>query len=53
MIDVRLPDGSTKQIPSGATSADLAAVIGPRLAKAAVAAIVNDRETDLHAPECR
>jgi len=50
MIDVRLPDGSTKQIPSGATSADLAAVIGPRLAKAAVAAIVNDRETDLHAP---
>ena len=50
MIDVRLPDGSTKQVPSGATSADLAAVIGPRLAKAAVAAIVNDRETDLHAP---
>ncbi len=50
MIDVRLPDGSTKQIPSGATSADLAAVIGPRLAKAALAAIVNDRETDLHAP---
>ena len=50
MIDVRLPDGSTKQVPSGATSADLAAVIGPRLAKAAVAAIVNDRETDLLAP---
>ena len=50
LIDVRLPDGSTKQLPSGASALDLAAVIGPRLAKAAVAAVVNDHETDLMAP---
>lgn len=50
LIDVRLPDGSTKQLPSGASALDLAAVIGPRLAKAAVAAVVNDHETDLLAP---
>ena len=50
MIDVRLPDGSNKQLPSGASALDLAAVIGPRLAKAAIAAVVNDIETDLLAP---
>ena len=50
LIDVRLPDGSTKQLPSGASALDLAAVIGPRLAKAAIAAVVNDHETDLLAP---
>lgn len=50
LIDVRLPDGSTKQLPSGASAADLAAAIGSRLAKAAIAAVVNDHETDLHAP---
>jgi len=50
LIDVRLPDGSTKQLPSGASAADLAAAIGSRLAKAAVAAVVNLKETDLLAP---
>jgi threonyl-tRNA synthetase len=47
LIDVRLPDGSTRQLPSGSSAADLAAAIGSRLAKAAVAAVVNHRETDL------
>ncbi|MFZ9926131.1 MAG: TGS domain-containing protein, partial [Ilumatobacteraceae bacterium] len=50
LIDVRLPDGSTKQLPTGSSAADLAAAIGSRLAKAAVAAVVNQRETDLHSP---
>jgi threonyl-tRNA synthetase len=50
LIDVRLPDGSTKQLPTGSSAADLAAAIGSRLAKAAVAAVVNQRETDLDSP---
>jgi threonyl-tRNA synthetase len=50
LIDVRLPDGSTRQLPAGSTALELASSIGSRLAKAAVAAVVNDRETDLSAP---
>ncbi|HUI05293.1 MAG TPA: threonine--tRNA ligase [Acidimicrobiales bacterium] len=50
MTDVRLPDGSTKQLALGATGADLAAAIGRRLAKAAVAVTVDGAETDLSAP---
>jgi threonyl-tRNA synthetase len=50
MIDVRLPDGSTKQIAEGSRAIDLAAAIGSRLAKAAVAAVVNDQEADLGTP---
>ena len=49
LIDVRLPDGSTKQVPRGSSALDLAAAIGSRLAKAAVAAVVNDRASDLGA----
>ena len=37
-IEVRLPDGSSRSLPAGATSLDLAKGIGSRLAKAAVAA---------------
>ncbi|NCX32290.1 MAG: TGS domain-containing protein, partial [Actinobacteria bacterium] len=44
LIDVRLPDGSTKQLPADATPATLASAIGSRLAKAAVAAVVNGHE---------
>nr|MBU6202454.1 threonine--tRNA ligase [Acidobacteriota bacterium] len=47
LIDVRLPDGSTKNIPAGSTAAQLAAAIGSRLAKAAVSCVVNGREVDL------
>ena len=50
LIDVRLPDGTSKQIPAGSTALELASSIGSRLAKAAVAAVVNDRETDLSVP---
>ncbi|MEN9286213.1 MAG: threonyl-tRNA synthetase, partial [Actinomycetota bacterium] len=50
LIDVRLPDGSTRQVATGSTSLDLAASIGSRLAKAAVAAVVNGEERDLSVP---
>ena len=48
-IAVTLPDGSTRQLPAGATVADLAAAIGPRLADAAIAGLVNGVERDLTA----
>jgi len=50
LIDVRLPDGSSKQLAGGSNALDLATAIGSRLAKAAVAAVVNDHEADLTAP---
>ena len=48
-ITVHLPDGSARELPAGSTGADLAASIGRGLAKAAVAAVVDGRETDLTA----
>ena len=50
MTEVRLPDGSTRSLAAGATAADLAAAIGPGLAKAAVAAKVNGEVVDLSRP---
>lgn len=47
MIQVQLPDGSSRQLPPGASAAELAAAIGPGLAKAAVAAKVNGAVRDL------
>jgi threonyl-tRNA synthetase len=41
-MQVTLPDGSTKELPDGATGADLAAAIGPGLARAALAIRVVD-----------
>jgi threonyl-tRNA synthetase len=49
-IEVTLPDGTRKRLPQGASGADLAASIGKRLAKDAVAAVVDGREADLSAP---
>ena len=49
-ILVTLPDGSERPFPDGATAADVAASIGPRLAKAAVAATVDGDEWDLGRP---
>ncbi|HEV2069372.1 MAG TPA: threonine--tRNA ligase [Acidimicrobiales bacterium] len=49
-ISVRLPDGSTRALPEGSTVADLAAAIGSRLAKAAVAGVVDGAEVDLDTP---
>jgi threonyl-tRNA synthetase len=50
MIHARLPDGSSRELSDGASSADLAADIGPGLAKAAVAARVNGEIVDLARP---
>ncbi len=49
-IEVRLPDDSLRQLPEGATGADLAAGIGARLLDAALAVKVDGRLTDLKAP---
>lgn len=49
-ITVTLPDGSSRSLPDGATGADLAAAIGPGLAKAAVVVKVDGVERDLAAP---
>ncbi len=49
-IAVLLPDGSSRSLPAGATAYDLAAAIGSRLAKAAVAAVVDGEERDLSSP---
>ena len=46
-ITVSLPDGSTRELPSGATALDLANDIGRRLAKDAVIAVVDGEERDL------
>jgi threonyl-tRNA synthetase len=48
-IAVRLPDGSTKELAAGTTARQLAEAIGPRLAKAAVAATIDGAEVDLSA----
>ena len=49
-IDVTLPDGSTRSLPASSSALDLAASIGSRLAKAAVAAVVDGAERDLTSP---
>src|SRR4051812_33580194 len=49
-ITIKLPDGSARDLPAGATAADLAASIGSRLAKAAVAATVDGDPFDLGRP---
>lgn len=48
-ISVLLPDGSSRSLPQGSSVADLAASIGSRLAKAAVAGTINGVEVDLNA----
>ncbi len=49
-VSVTLPDGSPRSLPQGATVADLAASIGSRLAKAAVAGTIDGAEVDLATP---
>jgi len=46
-ISVLLPDGSSRSVPAGSTLADVAASIGPRLAKAALTGTINGVEADL------
>jgi threonyl-tRNA synthetase len=47
---ITLPDGSAREVDAGATPADVAAAIGPGLAKAALAARVNGEVRDLNRP---
>jgi threonyl-tRNA synthetase len=50
MVHVHLPDGSQRELAPGSSAADLAAAIGPGLAKAAVAARVDGAVVDLARP---
>lgn len=49
-ISVTLPDGTVKTLAPGATALDLAQSIGPGLARAAMAAVVNGTVCDLRRP---
>ncbi|PZO92125.1 MAG: threonine--tRNA ligase [Sphingomonas sanxanigenens] len=50
MIKISLPDGSVREMPRGTTPADVAAAIGPGLAKAAIAARVDGELRDIGRP---
>lgn len=50
MISIRLPDGSIVEHPDHATAMDVAQAISPRLASAAVGAVVADTVVDLMRP---
>jgi threonyl-tRNA synthetase len=50
MFKISLPDGSVREMPRGSTPADVAAAIGPGLAKAALAARVDGELVDLTRP---
>src|SRR6516225_8985527 len=47
MLTLKLPDGSTRQVPQGTRSRDVAESIGKRLAQAAVAAKLDGTIVDL------
>ncbi|KPM16917.1 threonine--tRNA ligase [Citromicrobium sp. WPS32] len=50
LLKISLPDGSVREMPRGSTPADVAAAIGPGLAKAAIAARVNGELRDITRP---
>lgn len=47
MLQVQLPDGSIKEFPQGVTVREVAAAIGPGLAKSALAGVVDGRVVGL------
>jgi len=49
IISITLPDGTARALPEGSTGAELAASIGPGLAKAALVEEVNGEPRDLAA----
>ena len=49
-VSITLPDGSSRAVSAGTPVRDIASAISPRLAKAALAAIVDDRLVDLSFP---
>ena len=50
LIRITLPDGTVREVTAGTTAADIAAAIGPGLAKAALAARVDGELRDLARP---
>jgi len=50
MFRISLPDGTVREMPEGSTPADVAAAIGPGLAKAALAARINGEVRDIMRP---
>ncbi len=52
-ITLTLPDQSTRQVPAGSTVMDVAKSIGERLAKDAVAGVVDGKVVDLATPIAR
>jgi threonyl-tRNA synthetase len=50
MLSITLPDGSVREVAPGTTPADIAAAIGPGLAKAAIAARVDGELRDITRP---
>ena len=50
LLKINLPDGSMREMAAGSTPADVAAAIGPGLAKAALAAKVNGEVRDMNRP---
>ncbi len=50
LLKISLPDGSVREMAAGSTPADLAAAIGPGLAKAALAARIDGELVDLTRP---
>ena len=53
MLKITLPDGSSREMALGQTPADVAAAIGPGLAKAALAARIDGELVDLTRPFTR
>ena len=49
-ITLEFPDGNKKEFPSGTTAAQVAAGIGPRLAKEALSAKLGERVIELELP---
>ncbi|MDZ7779611.1 MAG: threonine--tRNA ligase [Gemmatimonadota bacterium] len=49
-IRITLPNGDVLELPEGSTAGDVAAAIGPGLARAALAAVVNGRTVGLMEP---
>jgi len=50
LLKITLPDGSQREVARGTTPADIAAAIGPGLAKAALAARVDGELRDINRP---
>ncbi len=53
LVKITLPDGSLREVTRGSTPADIAAAIGPGLAKAAIAARIDGELCDITYPFAR